>query len=153
MIEDSNVESQTTSTENQGTSTQLESSNPESSTKDKGKAKQDNNTDSDWESESESESVGSTLDDKLTENFDKIRKANNNVQGLQKLLGLGMSEVEQINLESERQKSKNILENLYKYAQRLNDWQTELIGPSNKVLGKVDKSVLISENRAINELK
>jgi len=149
MIEDSNIESQTTDTQNQGTSTQLESTNPESNTKDKGKARQDNNTDTD----SDTESLDSTLDNKLTDNFDKIRKANNNVLGLQKILGLGMSETEQIKLESERQISKNLLENLYKYAKHLNNWQTNLTGPTNKVLGKVDKAILDSENVAINKLK
>jgi hypothetical protein len=64
-----------------------------------------------------------------------------------------MSETEQINLESERQKSKNLLENVYKFANRINNWQTNISGPTNKVLGKVDKAVLDSENIAINKLK
>lgn len=149
MIEDSNIESQTTNSENQGTNTQLESTNPESNTKDKGKAKQDNNTDTD----SDSESRDYPLKKKLTENFHEIRIANNNVQGIQKLMGLNMNPTEQSNLESERQESRSILENLSKYAKTLNNWQTNLLGSTKKVLGLAEKKKLDSENIAIYKLK
>lgn len=118
--------------------------------KGKGKASEDDSSDSytwefgDWDS---------SLHDKLTDNFNKIKETTNDVLEHQKKLASDLSPTEKSNLESEIQKYQKNMEKLSNISDRIENWVENNPDPyyEDHYPAEADKLTLDAENETIDK--